>query len=172
MTKVTSIIIAPYDPRWPVLFEQEKQQLLKTLHQWSIVIEHIGSTAVPGLDAKPIIDIMIGLESLSCINHAFITALAQLGYEYVPEYEKEIPERRYFRKNSKELTRTHQIHIAQKESEFWRRHLVFRDYLRDHSGTMEEYSILKRQLARIYNDTQDYARAKSDFIQKILEKAS
>jgi len=91
MTNVTSIIIAPYDPQWPILFEQEKHVLLKTLNEWPIMIEHIGSTAVPGLAAKPIIDIMIGVESLEIANHEFIAALTQLGYEYVPEYEKEIP---------------------------------------------------------------------------------
>jgi GrpB-like predicted nucleotidyltransferase (UPF0157 family) len=170
MTKVTSIIIAPYDPQWPVLFEREKQLLIEALNKWPIIIEHIGSTAVTGLAAKPVIDIMIGIELLDMANHEFIAALVHLGYEYVPEYEKEIPDRRYFRKNSQEGVRTHQIHVAQQASEFWQRQLAFRDYLRTHPETAQQYAELKRHLAGMYIDTQEYARAKSNFIQKILHK--
>ena len=170
MTKVTSIIIAPYDPQWPILFEQEKHLLIEALNKWPLIIEHIGSTAVPGLAAKPIIDIMIGIESLEMANPEFIAALAHLGYEYVPEYEKEIPDRRYFRKNSQEGVRTHQIHVAQQASEFWHRHLTFRDYLRTHPEAAQEYAELKQHLATMYTDTQEYAQAKSDFIQKTLNK--
>ena len=74
MTNVTSIIIAPYDPQWPLLFKREKQLLLKTLNKWPINIEHIGSTAVPELAAKPVIDIMIGIESLEMANQEFSAA--------------------------------------------------------------------------------------------------
>lgn len=171
MTKGTSIIIAPYNPQWPVVFEQEKHLLLKALNKWSITVEHIGSTAVTGLAAKPIIDTMVGIESLELVNQEFIDALSQIDYEYVPEYEKEIPDRKYFRKNSHEGVRTHQIHVAQQASAFWKRQLAFRDYLRTHRDAAQEYADLKRRLATIYTDTQEYARAKNEFIEKSLKKA-
>ena len=164
------IIISDYNPQWPALFEQERKALLNALQKWPIAIEHIGSTAVPGLSAKPVIDIMIGVNNLDEVDSEFIHALQSLGYEYVPEYEQEIPERRYFRKNNEHGIRTHQIHVAQKDSDFGSRHIFFRDYLRKNPEAVKEYDALKRELAQHHTDTQEYARAKTAFIQKILIK--
>ncbi len=172
MTTPTKIIIADYDPLWPILFQQERDLLLKKLsNSDSLIIEHIGSTSIFGLSAKPVIDTSIALDSLEDVDQPFISALESIGYEYVPEYEKEIPERRYFRKNSREGVRTHQIHVAEKKSAFHKRHLLFRDYLRNHPQLASEYATLKRTLAKQFTDTQEYARAKSDFINKVLDSA-
>lgn len=170
MTITKKIVIAPYNPEWPTIFWHEYTLLIATLITWDVAIEHIGSTAVQGLSAKPIIDILIGVHSLADVNAAFITALKNLGYEYVPEYEQEIPERRYFRKDNAEGIRTHQIHVTQKNSPFWQRHIQFRDYLRMHPEAAHEYEILKQQLAMQHTDTQEYARAKNEFIKKIEKK--
>ncbi len=167
---IQSIIIAPYNPNWPNIFFHEKTLLIAALSEWDVAIEHIGSTAVPNLSAKPVIDILIGVNQLTDVNDAFIKKLQLLGYEYVPEYEKEMPERRYFRKNNAHGIRTHQIHVAQKDSEFWKKHIFFRDYLRAHPEVAQEYEKLKRNLAEQHTDTQEYARAKTDFVQSILEK--
>lgn len=168
MTTNTSIIISAYNPEWPQIFLHEKTALHAALADWDISIEHIGSTAVPGLRAKPVIDILLGVKQLSEVNADFIQKLEMLGYEYVPEYEKEIPERRYFRKNNTHGIRIHQIHVTQKDSPFWHRHIKFRDYLRTHPAAAKEYEELKKKLAKKYTDTQEYARAKSDFIKSIL----
>lgn len=167
---IQKIIISDYNTQWPVLFEQEKKILLNALDKWQIIIEHIGSTAVPGLSAKPVIDILIGIDDLARVDSEFIKIVQSLGYEYVPQYEQEIPERRYFRKNNEHGIRTYQIHVVQKDSDFWHRHLFFRDYLRKHPEAVKEYDVLKRELAQHHTDTQEYARAKTDFIQNILNK--
>ncbi len=164
------IIIAAYNPEWPNLFFHEKTLLIAALNEWDIAIEHIGSTAIPSLSAKPVIDILMGVSHLTDVNDSFIKKLQMLGYEYVPEYEKEIPERRYFRKNNADGVRTHQIHVCAKDSEFWHKHIFFRDYLRKHSEVAQEYEKLKRALAEHHTDTQEYARAKTDFVHNILNK--
>ncbi|MDQ3812942.1 MAG: GrpB family protein, partial [Armatimonadota bacterium] len=143
------------------------QRLLPT----SAAIEHIGSTSVPGLAAKPIIDIMVGLADFTQAD-ALVLRLQSLNYEYVPQFEDEMPFRRYFRKEDSGV-RTHQIHMVALSSEFWRRHLFFRDYLVTHPNAAEEYATLKRELAkREWNDVNDYATAKTEFIQRIEAKAS
>jgi len=125
-------VIVEYDPRWPALFEEERSRLLATTGTLLAVIEHVGSTAVPGLAANPIIDIMGGVRELSEVTR-YVAALEGIGYEYVPQYEVSIPERRYFRKpRTRQGPRTHHLHIVELTSDFWRRHLLFRDYLRTH----------------------------------------
>lgn len=89
------IEIVDYNPVWPVRFAKEKASLLEAIGDWAMVIEHIGSTAVPGLGAKPIIDIMLGVHRLADARYC-IAPLAAIGYEYVPQFEDEMPERRYF----------------------------------------------------------------------------
>jgi GrpB-like predicted nucleotidyltransferase (UPF0157 family) len=134
------------------------------------VIEHIGSTAVPGLGAKPIIDIMIGLQSLEDAERR-VPDLARLGYEYVPEYEVDLPDRRYFRKPF-QRPRTHHLHVVTRGSDFWVRHLLFRDYLRANPKTADDYFQLKQRLALESNTRGiDYTEAKSPFVAEILRRA-
>src|SRR4051812_14790418 len=121
------IHIAPYDSQWKQLFETEKKLLSETLKNIPHHIEHIGSTAVDELSAKPIIDVMIGLEDFSLVNKC-IEKICLLNYTYISKYEDVLPFRRFFvrEQNDKE---THHLHVVQFESEFWKRHLMFRDHL-------------------------------------------
>lgn len=133
-------------------------------------IEHIGSTAVPGLAAKPIIDIMVGLENFALAD-SLVPRVTTLGYEYVQKYEAVMPLRRYFRRDTNGA-RSHHLHMVAVGGEFWERHLLFRDYLRQHPDVAADYAALKRQLAaREWHDVNDYADAKTEFIRSIEERA-
>src|SRR5258708_1292966 len=116
------IIIKEYDQKWPGLFELERDELMEAIGHYVADIQHIGSTAIPGLAAKPVIDIMIGLRRLLDAQDC-ILPIEGMEYEYVPEFEDEFPERRYFRK-IKNGIRTHQIHIVEIGTDFWKRHLL------------------------------------------------
>jgi GrpB-like predicted nucleotidyltransferase (UPF0157 family) len=162
--------VVDYDPRWPALYEEEKSRVLTALGDRIAGIEHIGSTAVPGLCAKPILDILIGLRRLRDAKGC-IPRLVAIGYEYVPEYEAALPERRYLRKGSRE-NRTHHIHMVERDSEFYRSHVLFRDHLRTHPEDARRYNALKRELAvRFASDREGYTEAKAPFIREILAKA-
>ena len=164
------VVIVPYNPEWSREFEQERARLEKAFASTSIVIEHIGSTAVPGLAAKPVIDIMVGVAALSEAE-ARIESLRAHGYEYVPAYEAQLPHRRYFRKPLAE-PRTHHVHCVLRGSSFWEDQLVFRDYLRAHPAAKEAYATLKRDLASRYAaDREAYSEGKSEFIVGILTHA-
>jgi GrpB-like predicted nucleotidyltransferase (UPF0157 family) len=163
------IEIADYDAAWPRKFKEEKRRVLAAIGRYVSAVEHVGSTAVPGLAAKPIIDILVGLRSLADATNC-INPLTGLGYEYVPEFEADLPERRYFRRVVPR-PRTHLIHMVETTSEFWRRQLLFRDYLRAHPNDARAYETLKRDLASRFDLGRDYAAAKSVFISAILDKA-
>jgi len=162
------IEIVDYDTTWPRQFEEEKGRILAAIGRHVAAVEHIGSTAVPGLAAKPIIDILVGLRSLADATNC-IDPLKGLGYEYVPQWEAELPERRYFRRVVPR-PRTHHIHMVETTSEFWRRQLLFRDYLRAHPEDARAYETLKRHLASRFDVGRHYAAAKSVFIKTILDK--
>jgi GrpB-like predicted nucleotidyltransferase (UPF0157 family) len=164
------VVIVDHNPQWPSLYEQEKSLLLGAIGHIVAAIEHIGSTAVPGLGAKPIIDIMIGLHQLDDAVEC-IPRLQSLGYQYVPEFEAAIPERRFFRKGPDEA-RSHHIHMVERASDFWERHLLFRDYMRAHPEEAWRYQQLKQELAaRFGSDRDGYSHAKAPFIQAVLAKA-
>jgi GrpB-like predicted nucleotidyltransferase (UPF0157 family) len=165
------IVIADYDPNWPAMFITERSRLLSSIGQWTAAIEHIGSTSVPGLAAKPVIDIMIGVHKLADADAHCIGPICALGYEYVQAFESVMPFRRYFRRNAHDNVRTHQIHLVEIASEFWERHLVFRDYLRTHPDDAWQYEQLKRDLAPKFTDVNDYADAKTAFIKATEAKA-
>jgi rfaE bifunctional protein nucleotidyltransferase chain/domain len=162
--------VETYDPRWPSMFEQEKQSILEAVGEYVAAVEHVGSTSVQGLGAKPIIDIMVAVRSLedapSCIG-----PLHAIGYEYVPDYELVMPERRYFRKGQRGAG-THHLHMVEPTSAFWEEHLLFRDHLRAHAQAAAEYESLKRELAAAHGaDRGAYTEAKTEFIKSIVEKA-
>jgi GrpB-like predicted nucleotidyltransferase (UPF0157 family) len=167
----TGIEIVGYDPRWPQLYEEERRRILDAIGNLIVTIEHIGSTAVPDLAAKPIIDLMAAVHRLEDASLC-VEPLETLGYEYVPQYEVSIPERRYFRKPTTK-PRTHHLHIVETTSEFWRNHLQFRDFLRNHPEAASEYAELKRQLATRYgSDGFGYTEAKTPFVKSVLARAS
>jgi GrpB-like predicted nucleotidyltransferase (UPF0157 family) len=164
------VSVAEYCPEWREMFEEEKHLLQAVLGEGSSEIEHIGSTAVNGLAAKPVIDIMIGLPDFS-VADKLVPKIETLSYEYMNKYEDEMPFRRYFAKNLNGI-RTHQIHMVETGSEFWGRHLLFRDYLRQNPEIANDYAALKKQLAkREWADVNEYADAKSEFIKNIENKA-
>ncbi|MDO8616496.1 MAG: GrpB family protein [Dehalococcoidia bacterium] len=173
-----AILLADYDPSWPRMFEEERRRLEGAIGRWAVAIEHVGSTAVPGLASKPIIDMGIALRSpadaLKCI-----TPLVELGYECLGEYG--IAGRIYFRKRTREplpgqvhagVGRTHQIHMYETGHGEWDAHITFRDYLRADAGARRDYEALKRGLAALHaGDVEAYANAKCDFVRGVLRKA-
>jgi GrpB-like predicted nucleotidyltransferase (UPF0157 family) len=166
------VFIAPYDPNWPKLFEQEKARLADALGEHFVDIQHIGSTSVPGLGAKPILDIMIAVRTLAEADQFCIQPIVDLGYEYVKAFEAETPHRRYFRKENADGVRTHHIHLVEINSQWWVDHLLFRDYLRANPKARRAYEAHKRQLAeREWRVSNDYAEAKTEFILKMVGEA-
>ena len=163
--------IVDYDPEWPTLFEKEKRLILGAVGSIVMRIEHIGSTAVPGLAAKPIVDILVAVNQLSDAENC-IRPLETVGYEYRPEHEGQIPERRFFNKGKPPAEQHYHLHMVELTSAFWTRHLLFRDYLRRHPDVAQEYQNLKRQLAAEYTTNREgYTEAKTSFIESIVAKA-
>lgn len=163
-----SVGVVTYDPDWPRRFEQERAVLAAVFAESDATIEHVGSTAVPGLGAKPVIDIMVGVSKLTEAEGC-IVALEAAGYEYVQKYEDQLPERRYFRK-PRLGPRAYHLHCVVRGTDFWVRHLAFRDYLRVHPEAAAAYDELKRELA-VRCSKEDYTDAKSPFIEGILASA-
>jgi GrpB-like predicted nucleotidyltransferase (UPF0157 family) len=169
MTSLDAAIeIVPYDPCWPMRFQQEAEILRQALAHWLVgAIEHIGSTAISGLAAKPVIDIMAGVRTLNESRPA-ITAAAQLGYCYAP-YHTEVEH--WFCKPSPAF-RTHHLHLIPVGTPQWLRPIAFRDYLRAHADIASEYEALKRGLAEEHRrDREAYTEAKRPFIDRITDMA-
>jgi GrpB-like predicted nucleotidyltransferase (UPF0157 family) len=178
------VVIADYDSAWPAKFEAERDLIVRTCGTGAFVaIEHVGSTSVPGLAAKPIIDMMPGLRSLDDAP-PLIPLLESIGYEYVPAFEQDtssvpgMPFRRYLRKDENGERAFH-LHMVEAGSEFWVDHLLFREYLRAHHEAASEYARLKRDLAAAFNATLTpqsdinvgYTDRKTDFIEAIKARA-
>ncbi len=161
-----------YDAEWPLKFEKQKNDLMNVIGNKIAAIEHIGSTAVPGLGAKPIIDIMVGLRLLSDAEDC-IEPLRRIGYEYVPDLETEIPERRYFHKGPSYIPKKHyHLHMVKIHGEFWNAQILFRDYLRTHVHSAQKYFKLKKDLAAKYRlNREAYTKAKTSFIKSTIKKA-
>ncbi len=165
-----SITIVDYDPLWPLLYQEEKQRILTVTCNVVVAIEHIGSTAVPGLEAKPIIDIMAAVHRLADAKRC-IRPLESLGYEYVPRHEAVMPERRYFHKGATPYLRTHHLHMVEMGSDFWQSHLIFRDYLRARPDEARRYGRLKKALALKFGSERGaYTDAKAPFIEGIVDR--
>jgi GrpB-like predicted nucleotidyltransferase (UPF0157 family) len=160
--------IVSYDPSWMKQFHEEADLLGPVLGQWLVgPIEHIGSTAVPGLAAKPVIDIMAGVESLAASRPA-IAAAAALGYCYAP-YQAELEH--WFCKPSPAF-RTHHLHLVPVGTPQWLRPIAFREYLRAHSDVAGAYERLKRRLAHEHHfDREAYTQAKHPFITRVTDVA-
>ncbi len=160
------VIIVDYDPFWAQMFEDEKVYILKALSDLVIRVEHVGSTSVSGLAAKPIIDIMVIVPDRKT-GEKSIAPLTALGYEYRGELG--IPGRFYFTKG---IPRTYHLHMYPLGHSEVDRHLLFRDYLRAHPGAARKYAKLKYALAEKYRDDREaYTEAKTDFIRAIETNA-
>jgi GrpB-like predicted nucleotidyltransferase (UPF0157 family) len=163
------IHLVPYDSAWPALFERERVLLQRVLAPWSAgPIEHVGSTAIPGLVAKPVIDIMAAVESLDA-SRAAIPAVAELEYLYAP-YAADVMH--WFCKPSPAF-RTHHLHLVPFASPLWSQRLVFRDHLRANPEIAAEYAALKQRLAREHEfDREAYTDLKGPFVQRVLDLAA
>jgi GrpB-like predicted nucleotidyltransferase (UPF0157 family) len=163
--------IVEYDPKWAILYGEEKAKILAAIGHLAVAIEHIGSTAVVGLGAKPIIDMMVGVNHLSDVKDC-MEPLGSIDYEYQPQHEATMPERRFFRKGEPPEEQHYHLHMVERGSEFWKRHLAFRDYLRTHPETSRQYCELKKKLASEYgSDREGYTEAKTSFIESTVAKA-
>jgi len=158
--------LVPYTAEWQRIFEDEKALLQSAIGQYVLDIQHVGSTAIPGMAAKPIIDIAIVVTSFEEAK-ALIQPVEQLGYEYRGEFG--IPRRHYFVKGD---PRTHHIHMNEIDSRDWENQVLFRDYLIQHPPSAEEYAALKVKLAQRYpTDREAYLEGKAPFIERVLRAA-
>lgn len=162
------IRVVPYSRTWPAEYAREAAAIRKILGKDLAAIHHIGSTAVPGLSAKPIIDILPVVQDITRIER-YRAAFEALGYEWMGELG--IPGRRYCRKGGDD--RTHQVHIfEEKNRRDIRRHLAVRDYLRTHTDAAQEYGALKERLAALYpEDIAAYCDGKEAFVQQLEQQA-
>jgi GrpB-like predicted nucleotidyltransferase (UPF0157 family) len=160
--------LVDYDPAWPSLFENEAGRIREALRDVAVRIEHVGSTAVPGLAAKPVVDIQVSVDVM-VPRDRFVVPLVALGYEFVPDPTD--TEHEYFKKEVDGM-RTYQIHVCPVGSEWERRHLAFRDHLRANPDDAGLYAQLKRQLAADHpRDILAYIDGKTPFIREIEERA-
>jgi GrpB-like predicted nucleotidyltransferase (UPF0157 family) len=158
--------LAPYTAEWKRLFEQEKARLQAAVGSYVLDVQHIGSTSIPGMVAKPILDIGIAVRSFEKAA-VCIEPMVQLGYEY--RGENGIPRRHFFVKGA---PRTHHVHVNEITSRDWENLVVFRDYLIQHPEIVQEYAQLKQELAqRFPTDRQAYLDGKSPLIERVLQLA-
>ncbi|MGH2994701.1 MAG: NAD-dependent protein deacylase [Gaiellaceae bacterium] len=158
--------VVDYEPAWPRLYEEEAARVSEALGDAVVAIEHMGSTSVPGLASKPVIDISVGLRSLE-LSPREIAAMERLGYEYLGEFG--LPGRLYLRKGRER--RTHHVHAVEWGGEHWHRHRAFREYLRAHPEEAAGYAEEKRSLAAESSDTNDYWERKQAFIDALFARA-
>lgn len=160
--------VLPFDPAWTQAFEDIKAELQSALGGLCIRIEHVGSTSVPGLSAKPVIDIDAVIRDRSMLGEV-IAALGKLGY--IHEGDLGIPGREAFGYEGKEHLMKHHLYVCAEDSDELKRHIAFRDYLRTHPETAKEYSRIKEEAAALYpTDIDGYIRHKSPFIERIYKK--
>lgn len=162
-----TVRLEPYDERWPQLFASEAKAIERALanHGLSVALEHTGSTAVPGLCAKPIIDILAGRDP-STSRTALIAAIESAGYVY--RGEQGIPGRDFFRRGE---PRSYHVHLTEIASDFWNDHRAFRDYLRAHADAATLYGELKLDLARRFPKNREaYILGKTEFVRDILRR--
>jgi GrpB-like predicted nucleotidyltransferase (UPF0157 family) len=162
------IRISPYDPGWPDAFARERAALEEAIGPWAVGgIHHVGSTAVPGLAAKPIVDILVGVEDLDSSRGCF-DRLAALEYLYAPYRSEEM---HWFCKPHPDR-RTHHLHLAPVAGRRYADELAFRDRLRAAPETAERYAKVKRELAERFPEHREaYTEAKTDFIRGVLDEA-
>lgn len=178
-----------YNPKWKSFFEIEERRILNVLGTNGIKIEHIGSTSIPDICSKPVIDILIGVEKEKQLD-SNVNKIITLGYTYVQKYEIIMPFRRYFFKpknpdvslpkiigfddpdnNKGSHEDSFHIHMVKINSDFWINQLLFRNYLRKNYKAKKEYESVKKSLAKMeWDNINEYAEAKSCYISKLLEE--
>ena len=162
--------VVPHNPRWRDSFEAEAKHVAAVLGENAVAIHHIGSTAIPNIYAKPVVDLLVEVRDITEVDGRS-SAMESLGYEVMGEYG--IPGRRYFRKETLEGIRTHHIHAFEAGSAEVERHLAFCDYMIAHPVEAQRYSELKRKLAEEHPQSIDgYMDGKDGFIKEIDQRAA
>lgn len=164
------VTLFPYDTAWPAQFEKERDRLIELFPTTFLAIEHIGSTAVPGLSAKPIIDILAGVDSMSQAD-GLMEPLCRSKYATSMEYNASLVGRRWLMRWA-EGRRTHHLHLMVYGSPEWNLRLAFRNRLRESAELAQQYEMNKRLWASEFKkDREAYTAAKGSFIQQALNKA-
>jgi GrpB-like predicted nucleotidyltransferase (UPF0157 family) len=159
-----AIRIVEYDPTWPVRADEEMRRLERALGSVAVRVEHIGSTAVPGLAAKPILDLQVSVASLEP-RARYVEPLERLGYLFAPNPDS--PDRHFFGKPP-ERPRSHHVHVCEAGGEPERRHLAVRDFLRAHDDEAARYAALKREIAeRAPQDRLAYMAGKERYVRDL-----
>lgn len=163
------VALVPYDPQWPSLFEAERERLERLFPQF-VDIQHFGSTAIPGMPAKPIIDLLGGVESMA-VADSLVEPLLNSRYTTSAEFNATLIDRRWFMRWASGR-RTHHLHIVLFGGAEWRRRLRFRDMLRSDAEFAHRYALLKEELAAQHSvDREAYTRAKSEFVLSVIGDA-
>ena len=166
-----AIMVCDYDLGWAATFAHERTCLHGVLGARVLTIEHVGSTSVPGLAAKPIIDLLVGVRSLTEARSCGIEPIQALGYTYLPQYESWLPDELFFRKGPPGPW-THHIHMMEPANPRWEEFILFRDYLRCHPEIVSAYAHVKKALALVFGeDIAGYRNAKHPFIQQVMANA-
>jgi NAD-dependent deacetylase len=159
---ISPVTVLDYDPAWPRGYEREAERVREALADDVVEIEHMGSTSVPGLAGKPVIDISVGLARLE-LSDAQIEVLEALGYEYRGEYG--LPGRLYFHRPDSH------VHVVEWDGEHWHRHRAFREYLRAHPREADRYGEEKRRIAAHAVGTGDYWERKQRYVDALFQRA-
>lgn len=163
-----AVVLVPYRHEWEHLFEEEAKLLRSALGDELVSVEHIGSTSIKRMDAKPILDVMIGMVSMDRAN-AMFGILSNMGYQHRPNGD--LVDRVFFAKGPEHL-RTHHLSLTYLNSQFWTEHILFRNALRTNTALAREYAELKRQLARKHGlDRECYTQGKEQFVRNVISMA-
>jgi GrpB-like predicted nucleotidyltransferase (UPF0157 family) len=160
------VVVVAHDPKWAADFEEEKERIVSALADRALEVEHVGSTAIPGLAAKPVLDVAVALQSINEPQEA-IRLLEAAGYERRPAGD--FPGRLFLRRFEGARRMSH-LSLAELGSGFWREHLAFRDALRADPELADRYADLKRSLAAAYgSDREAYTEGKNSFVREVLD---
>jgi GrpB-like predicted nucleotidyltransferase (UPF0157 family) len=163
------VIVVSYDPQWSEAFDAAAGEVADALGRERQDLHHIGSTSIPGMAAKPVIDMLAVVADLAALD-ARLARMESLGYEALGEFG--IPGRRYFRRDNAAGQRTHQVHAFVRGSPHVERHLAFRDFMRSHSDCAQRYADLKQRLAAAHpTDIEAYMDGKDAFIKEMEARA-
>ena len=163
-----TVRLAPHEPAWAGRFAREAARIRAGLGADALAVEHMGSTAIPGIAAKPVLDLTVAVRGLLPVA-PWVPRLAEIGYEHVPE--NAMPDREFFALGTPTV-RTHHLSLVEADSARWHRHLLFRDYLRAHPDEAAAYERVKRALAeRFPDDRASYTAGKHDFIEAVVARA-
>ncbi len=162
------VVVLPYDAQWEQAFIRIRDEIRAALGSLALSIEHVGSTSVRGLSAKPIIDIDVVIRD-DTVFDAVVAALEDIGYHH--EGDLGIPAREAFKYDGKEHLQKHHLYVCPQDSAELKRHMAFRDYLRAHPEAVREYSRIKEEgAARYPDDIEQYIQYKSPFIETVYRE--